>query len=244
MINIIDTSCRLGKEDCLLSNTQQFIRRSAPNQLLIEVFQDCIFNIKEHLSGTFLFLLTDEEGVLLAMDYSPNLERTVSRSPIHLGMLFTEDHCGVNAISEAIAQGCPVYLLPEDHVNPFFKDWHCFSIPLIINQEIIGYLDVSTINADMKSELIAIAKLIPADMLINYQDQLVNQAAEQLSAQLSERQLNVLELISQGLTGKAIASELKIKESTVNHHKKIIFDKLDVRSSSEAVSVATRMSLF
>ncbi|MEK4064673.1 MULTISPECIES: LuxR C-terminal-related transcriptional regulator [Paenibacillus] len=244
MINIIDTSGRLGKEDCLLSNTQQFIRRSAPNQLLIEVFQDCIFNIKEHLSGTFLFLLTDEEGVLLAMDYSPNLERTVSRSPIHLGMLFTEDHCGVNAISEAIAQGCPVYLPPEDHENSFFKDWHCFSIPLIVNQEIIGYLDVSTINADMKSELIAIAKLIPADMLINYQDQLVNQAAEQLSAQLSERQLNVLELISQGLTGKAIASELKIKESTVNHHKKIIFDKLDVRSSSEAVSVATRMSLF
>lgn len=121
MINIIDTSGRLGKEDCLLSNTQQFIRRSAPNQLLIEVFQDCIFNIKEHLSGTFLFLLTDEEGVLLAMDYSSNLERTVSRSPIHLGMLFTEDHCGVNAISEAIAQGCPVYLPPEDHENPFLK---------------------------------------------------------------------------------------------------------------------------
>ncbi|CQR55515.1 helix-turn-helix domain-containing protein [Paenibacillus riograndensis] len=243
MITTIDASSRLDKEDYLLSNMQQSNRSSAPNQLLIEVFQDCIFNIKDHLSGTFLFLLTDEEGVLLAMDYSRNLEAIVSQSPIRLGMYFSENSCGVNAISEAIAKGCPVYLPPEDHESPLFQNWHCFSVPLNVGNETLGYLDVSTINADMKSELIAIAKLIPADMMISYQGQLANQAAEQLSKPLSERQLLVLELISQGLTGKAIASKLKIKECTVNHHKKIIFEKLGVQSSSEAVSVASRMFL-
>ncbi|KWX88788.1 hypothetical protein AMQ83_04530, partial [Paenibacillus riograndensis] len=67
--------------------------------------------------------------------------------------------------------------------------------------------------------------------------------AEQLSKPLSERQLLVLELIYRGLTGKVIAYKLKIKECTVNHHKKIIFEKLGVQSSSEAVSVASRMFL-
>ncbi|WP_379152957.1 LuxR C-terminal-related transcriptional regulator [Paenibacillus sp. sgz5001063] len=244
MITTIDTPGRLEKEVCLSSNTQQFNCINAPNQLLIDVFQHCIFNIKDHLSGTYLFLLTDEEGVLLAMDYSRNLESVVSSSPIHLGMFFTEECCGVNAISEAIAQGCSVYLPPEDHESPFFKNWHCFSVPLMVSNEIIGYLDVSTINAAMKSELIAIAKLIPADMLISYQVQLASKTAGHLPPQLSERQLKVLKLISQGLTGKAIAYKLKIKECTVNHHKKIIFDKLGVQSSSEAVSVATRMLLF
>ncbi|OKP98077.1 LuxR C-terminal-related transcriptional regulator [Paenibacillus sp. P46E] len=244
MITTIDTSGQLEKEDYLLSNTQQITRKDTSDQLLIEVFQHCIFNIKDHLTGPYLFLLTDKEGVLLAMDYSRNLESVVSKSPIRIGMFFTEKCCGVNAISEAIAQGCPVYLPPEDHESPFFNNWHCFSVPLVVGHEIIGYLDVSTINAAMKSELIAIAKLIPADMLISYQVQLASQAAGQLPAQLSERQLKVLKLISQGLTGKAIASKLKIKECTVNHHKKIIFDKLGVQSSSEAVSVATRMLLF
>ncbi|MNP75741.1 transcriptional regulator NarL [compost metagenome] len=93
----------------------------------------------------------------------------------------------------------------------------------------------------MKSELIAIAKLIPADMMNIYQSQLDVRATEQVPVHLTDRQLKVLKLISQGLTGKAIASKLNIKECTVNHHKKIIFEKLDVQSSAEAVSIATKL---
>lgn len=243
MITAIDTCSRPLKEAGMLSQTQQLDANSTPNQLLIEVFQHCISNIKDHLSGPYLFLLTNEEGVLLSMDYSRSLRVVVDQSPIHIGMFFTENKCGVNAISEAIIQGCPVYLPPEQHENPYFQNWHCFSVPLTVGSRIIGYLDVSTIDADMKSELIAIAKLIPADMLISYQVQLAAQATGQLPAQLSERQLRVLELISEGLTGKAIASKLKIKECTVNHHKKVIFEKLGVQCSSEAVSVATRLAI-
>ncbi|OAB41713.1 LuxR C-terminal-related transcriptional regulator [Paenibacillus glacialis] len=221
---------------------QQFEYACTKNKLLIMVFQHCISNIKEHLSGTFLFLLTDAEGVLLAMDYSENLADTVIQSPIRLGMYFTEESCGVNAISEAIRLDDQIYLPPEEHESPFFKSWHCFSTPLTIGRNNVGYLDVSTINADMKSELVAIAKLIPAHMLSSYQDQLTTQHAEQFPVKFTERQQKVLKLISQGVTVKAIAIKLQIKECTVNHHKKIIFDKLGVQSSTEAVSIASRLS--
>lgn len=232
---------RPAKEDCLISNPMDSEGSIVPNRILIHVFKDCISNIKDHLSGTYLFLLADQEGKLLAMDYSRNLEGVVRASPICLGMVFSSDNWGVNAISEAIARGCPVYLPPEDHESPLFNNWHCFSVPLIVGGEIVGYLDVSTINADMKSELIAIAKLIPADMLTSYQILLADHTAEQHPNPLSGRQLKVLKLIAQGLTGRAIASRLNIKECTVNHHKRVIFEKLGVQSSSEAVSVASRM---
>ncbi|MEK4508808.1 LuxR family transcriptional regulator [Paenibacillus anaericanus] len=225
------------------ASKQQFERIRIRDSLLITVFQNCISNIKDHLSGPYLFLLTNTEGVLLSMDYSQNLANTMSGSPIDLGMYFSEKSCGVNAISEAIKHNAPVYLPPEEHGSPYFKDWHCFSTPLNIGRKNIGYLDVSTINADMKSELVAIAKLIPAHMLSSYQEQHSAQLFEQYAIKLTERQLKVLRLISQGLTVKAIAIKLNIKECTVNHHKKIIFDKLGVQSSTEAVSIASRYSI-
>ncbi|KQO18281.1 helix-turn-helix domain-containing protein [Paenibacillus sp. Leaf72] len=221
---------------------QQFESISLQNKPLITAFHDSLSTIKDHLTGNYLFLLTDAKGVLLAMDYSDNLKQTVAKSKLRLGMYFTEKSCGVNAISAAMASNGPVYLLPEQHGSPLFQSWHCFSTPLEVNGETVGYLDVSTINADMKSELIAIAKLIPTDMLFRYDKQ---QAAEDLdqglgTVKLTERQLKVLQLISQGMKVKAIALKLKIKESTVNHHKRMIFEKLGVQSSTEAVSIASK----
>ncbi|MBT2292119.1 LuxR family transcriptional regulator [Paenibacillus albidus] len=212
------------------------------NHLLIQAFQQCIFNIKEHLSDTYLFLLADAKGILLDMEHSESLQCMVSRSPVRLGLNMSERSCGVNAISEAMKHGGPVYLPPEGHGSPFFRNWHCFSTPLTIGNQQLGYIDVSTINADMKSELVAIAKLIPAHIASCYQEQLAAREAAQFPVNLTDRQLKVLQLISQGLTVKAIALKLNIKECTVNHHKKIIFDKLGVQSSTEAVSIASRLS--
>ncbi|WP_110934221.1 helix-turn-helix domain-containing protein [Paenibacillus bouchesdurhonensis] len=226
----------------VFTSQSHFVQIVRSNKSLITIFQECIDNIKEHLSGTYLFLLTDEEGVLLAMDYCQNLQEVVRKSEIRVGMYFTEESCGVNAISEAMARRSPIYLPPEEHESPFFKNWHCFSTPLTLGSRTIGYLDVSTINANMKSELIAIAKLIPGNMLSSLQNLAEAQPPEKPPVPLTARQLHVLRLIAQGQTVKSIALKLNIKECTVNHHKKIIFEKLGVQSSTEAVSVASRMS--
>lgn len=240
----IDISHQPSSKSCAIftskSHFEQILR---DNQPLITIFQDCIANIKEHISGAYLFLLTDAEGVLIAMDYCQTLKEVVRQSEIRVGMYFTEESCGVNAISEAMARRGPVYLLPEEHESPFFQNWHCFSTPLLLGTTTLGYLDVSTINANMRSELIAIAKLIPGNMLSSLKNQPGPSPAEERPVHLTERQLNVLRLIAQGQTVKSIAIKLNIKECTVNHHKKIIFEKLGVQSSTEAVSVASRMSI-
>lgn len=222
------------------ASEEEFAQKLKKNEALISSFKNSIANIEEHITGSYLFMLTDISGVLLATSYNQSLEDTVRRLPIRVGMYFTEDSCGVNAISESISKNTEVYLPPEDHESPFFKNWHCFCTPLKLNTQTIGYVDISTINADMKSELIAIAKLIPSHMLNLYQLQTTPPVTVNQQISLTDRQLHVLQLISRGETIKSIALKLNIKESTVNHHKKIIFEKLGVQSSAEAVSVAAK----
>jgi DNA-binding NarL/FixJ family response regulator len=60
---------------------------------------------------------------------------------------------------------------------------------------------------------------------------------------LSERESEVLKLLADGNSYKMIAAKLSITYFTVNAHLKKIYEKLQVHSASEAVSVALRNSL-
>lgn len=60
---------------------------------------------------------------------------------------------------------------------------------------------------------------------------------------LTERELQVLYLISAGFPPKQVATELGISMHTVEHHKKHIFAKLDVRNQAHAAASAVRLGL-
>ncbi len=60
---------------------------------------------------------------------------------------------------------------------------------------------------------------------------------------LSERELEVLELVRSGLSSKEIAGRLCISLNTVNNHRKNILRKLQVANSFEAISEVTRRGL-
>ncbi len=60
---------------------------------------------------------------------------------------------------------------------------------------------------------------------------------------LTPREQEVLSLLSQGLTNKAIALELNLSEHTVKFHMGSIFEKLRVSSRTEAVSIGIRQGL-
>ena len=61
---------------------------------------------------------------------------------------------------------------------------------------------------------------------------------------LSERELEVLELIGQGMAKKEIASHLKISITTVAYHVQHIYEKLKVPNAAAAVDRAHRLGLF
>lgn len=60
---------------------------------------------------------------------------------------------------------------------------------------------------------------------------------------LSERELDVLHCIAEGLTNKAIANRLYLSPNTVKVHARNIFSKLDVHSRVQAVAKARDLGL-
>jgi DNA-binding NarL/FixJ family response regulator len=66
---------------------------------------------------------------------------------------------------------------------------------------------------------------------------------ESLEERLTDRENEVLQLLSQGLTNKAIAHQLGITDHTVKFHVNAIMTKLSAQSRTEAVVRATRAGL-
>ncbi|QEC68752.1 AAA family ATPase [Panacibacter ginsenosidivorans] len=62
-------------------------------------------------------------------------------------------------------------------------------------------------------------------------------------ANLTERELDVLQLLKEGLQNKEIADKLFISPKTVDHHISSIFFKLEVNSRAKAVQEATRKEI-
>ncbi|MGC9342781.1 MAG: response regulator transcription factor [Bacteroidales bacterium] len=60
---------------------------------------------------------------------------------------------------------------------------------------------------------------------------------------LTPRELEVLKLLSEGLTTDEISLKLFISSSTVNSHRYRIQKKLKVKNSCEMICVAMRMGL-
>ena len=70
-----------------------------------------------------------------------------------------------------------------------------------------------------------------------------NLAARSAAPELSARQLEILRLVADGLTSKAISNRLEIGTDGVNAHLRTIFAKLGASSRSEAVAIALREHL-
>ena len=61
-------------------------------------------------------------------------------------------------------------------------------------------------------------------------------------AQLTERELDVLELVAQGLTNREVAVRLFISTGTVRTHLEHVYEKLGVRTRAGAVAAAFRIA--
>jgi len=60
---------------------------------------------------------------------------------------------------------------------------------------------------------------------------------------LTRRELEILELIAQGLSNREIAEKLFVSESTVKTHSSRIFDKLGARRRTQAVQLGKEFGL-
>ena len=67
--------------------------------------------------------------------------------------------------------------------------------------------------------------------------------AEAVVDPLTEREMEVLPLLSEGLSNKEIAARLIVAPSTVKQHRKNIYGKFDVHSRTQAVARGRELAL-
>ncbi|MDK1028296.1 MAG: response regulator transcription factor [Anaerolineae bacterium] len=83
--------------------------------------------------------------------------------------------------------------------------------------------------------------LVKGLMNISNQIELVNEG--ELPEPLTPREIEVLQLVTQGLANKQVALSLNISEHTVKFHLSSLFSKLNAASRTEAVRVGLSMGL-
>lgn len=100
---------------------------------------------------------------------------------------------------------------------------------------------IGKLLASFKQEIQA-QRLAP-DLQKSEASQVPNKPNQPLNEPLSQRELEILKLIARGLSNQEIAKQLFLALSTVKGHNRSIFDKLQVKSRTEAVAHARELGL-
>ncbi|MGE7942654.1 response regulator [Lysinibacillus xylanilyticus] len=111
---------------------------------------------------------------------------------------------------------------------------------LLIEKKVDGLLSklatkeqvIQTIQAALRGEI-----LLAADFL-DFVHQRTNRSNVQQDVLLSDKEQEILQLVAQGCTNKAIASAIGVTQRTVENYLSKLFVKLNVESRAEAVIVA------
>jgi DNA-binding CsgD family transcriptional regulator len=84
--------------------------------------------------------------------------------------------------------------------------------------------------------------VIEKSVYVNTPDFSVNET-ERTKVGLSKRELEVLQLIAEGLSNQEIASRLFVSLNTVKTHSSKVLEKLEVKRRTQAIEKAKRLSL-
>ncbi|MBN8487428.1 MAG: response regulator transcription factor [Burkholderiales bacterium] len=96
--------------------------------------------------------------------------------------------------------------------------------------------ELRTIAANLAAGEAYVSPSLAAEMLTEFSRP---REPDQFST-LTPRETDVLALLSQGLSNRAIAESLHLAEKTVKHHMTVILQKLQVRSRTEAALLAVQ----
>ena len=85
--------------------------------------------------------------------------------------------------------------------------------------------------------------VIEKEIIINHNDGFVLNQSELVKLGLSKRELEVLELIASGLSNQEIAERLFLSLNTIKTHSSRLFEKMEVKSRTQATEKAKRLNL-
>ena len=97
-------------------------------------------------------------------------------------------------------------------------------------------------NDDNREIVDSLRKIIRGERIVSTEIQRLMNESPSIE-ELSARQLEILELITHGLTNAEIASVFSIQEDTVKKHVNAVFERIGAANRAEAVAIALRKHL-
>ena len=116
------------------------------------------------------------------------------------------------------------------------------SVYAMLRNGAVGYLIKSSLAQDLAE---TIRSAVHGKMVFSSEvgAQLVSSPQPTLNFHLTDRELEVLVLLAEGLTNQQSALKLSISQSTLKYHMTNIFQKLGVQTRSEALVLAAKNNL-
>jgi NarL family two-component system response regulator LiaR len=116
------------------------------------------------------------------------------------------------------------------------------SVHTMLRNGAVGYLTKSTLAEDLIETIQATyqGKMVFSPDIV---EQLVSSPQPAVDFKLTDRELEVLVLLAEGLTNQQSAQKLSISVSTLKFHMKNIYEKLGVYTRSEALVLAAKNNL-
>lgn len=172
----------------------------------------------------------------------------------------------IDSISDVIAQLQPDVVLLDWNSNDYESISYSsqFISPTIILIDELEDINLGAVlTAGVKgilpqtsgeSEIIAAVKAVASGLVVLHpqvidnlqlpkETNLQEQADINFTQTLTPREIEVLQMLTSGLSNKAVAQQLHISEHTVKFHVSSIFQKLNVSTRTEAVAVGIRLGL-
>ena len=147
------------------------------------------------------------------------------------------------AIREAVPTAKILMLTVSDEEDDLYS-----AIKAGANGYLLKEISIEEVASAIRAVITGQSLISPsmASKLLTEFTQLAKKAEEKSSVpspRLTERELEVLRLVAQGMSNREIAGELYISENTVKNHVRNILEKLHLHSRMEAVMYAVKEKL-
>jgi two-component system NarL family response regulator len=178
-----------------------------------------------------------DEAIRKAEEFAPDVVLMDVRMPKVSGIDATR------AISEVIPTAKILMLTVSDEEEDLYD-----AIKAGANGYLLKEISIEEVASAIRAVVTGQSLISPsmASKLLNEFTSLAKRAEERQSVptpRLTDRELEVLKLVAQGMSNREIATELYISENTVKNHVRNILEKLHLHSRMEAVVYAVREKL-
>lgn len=168
-----------------------------------------------------------QEGIVLCEQYQPDIVLMDVVMPVMDGIQATKE----------LHEGYPdIKIL----VLSSFQDHE--SVYAMLRNGAVGYLTKDALSQDLADTIRA---TMQGKMVFSSEagSQLLSPPQPAVDYHLTDRELEVLVLLAEGLTNQQTAHQLSISQSTLKYHMSNIYRKLGVQTRSEALVLAAKNNL-